>query len=276
MHLIHFAKKGVVYIVLGLLTIVMVFPFYWTIMTAFKRSVGALTFPPEFLVTNPTLINFREIFSVLPFAQFFLNSIIVTMSVVLGQLFICSLAGYAFARLEFPGSRALFGMLISALLVPQIVVIIPKYFLFMKIGWLDTLWPLIVPPMTANTFGTFLMRQYFKTLPPELDHAALIDGCSPFGIYWRIMIPLARAPLATVGVLNFIWTWNQFLEPLIYIDSVKKMTVPIGIAALRGEFGFNFPLMMAGVTLAAIPLIIFFLFGQKYFIAGISITSGLK
>jgi multiple sugar transport system permease protein len=146
----------------------------------------------------------------------------------------------------------------------------------MKVKLLNTLWPLIIPPIVANTFGTFLMRQYYKTIPMSLDEAARIDGAGTFQIYLRIMVPLSRAPMATVGVLNFIWTWNRFLDALVFIDDVEKMTVPLGVAALQGEFSFNFPLVMAGATLAVIPVILLFVIGQKYFIAGISLSSGFK
>ena len=195
----------------------------------------------------------------------------------MGQVAVCSLAGYSFARLSFKGKDLAFGFLISALLIPVVIRIIPMYIAYKYIGWINTHYPLIIPPIISNTFGTFLFRQFFMTVPDALEDSARIDGCSEFRIYWNIMLPQAKPMIATLSVFSFIWSWNNFLEPLVYLDDLSKLTLPVGLAFFQGQgaYATEYTALMAGSTFVVIPALIVFAFSQKYFIRGIMET-GLK
>jgi len=263
------------YVSMMLLAMLMVIPFYWMVMTSFTPSADAFTYPPRWYPLTVTLANYARMVKVMPFAQFYLNSAFITCTVVIGQLVVCSLAGFAFARLRFPFQNQAFALVLGSMMIPHIVNIIPLYVLYRSIGWINTFYPLIIPTIFTGSFGTFLMRQYFMTIPVEVEDAARIDGASTLTIFLRIMMPLARPSLAALSIFTFLSTWNDFFSPLIFINSKSKMTITLGIAALKGEFSSEWPVMMAAATASVIPILAVYVVGQKHFIQGIALT-GLK
>jgi len=265
------------YVVCLLVAAVTVFPFLWMLSTSFKEPTEAITLPPNWIPSPFILSNYTGLFTnpLLPFPLFFLNSLKITSLVVVGRLIICSLGAYGFARLEFPGRDLAFGMLLASLMVPEVVQIIPLYTAYAQIGWIDTHWPLIIPPIVANTFGTFLMRQFFMTIPKDLEEAAVIDGANHFQIYWKIMLPLAKPALATLAIFTFMGTWNDFFNPLIYLNSTKNFTLTTGLAFFQSSAATDYTRLMAGVMVSVIPILIVYSFAQKYFTEGV-VMSGIK
>ncbi len=270
-------RAGVVYAICLLVAFTTVFPFLWMLSTSFKEPTEAVVLPPQWIPNPFTLENYQSLFTspILPFPLFFLNSVKITVLVVLGRLFICSLGAYGFARLSFPGRDVAFAVLIASLMVPDMIAIIPLYVAYAAIGWIDTHWPLIIPPIVANTFGTFLLRQFFLAIPKEFEEAALIDGASHWDIYWRIMLPLAKPALATLGIFTFMGTWNDFFHPLIYLNDTRNFTLPLGLAFFQGEFSTEYTRLMAGVMLAVLPILAVYAAAQQYFTQGITL-SGIK
>lgn len=251
-------------------------PFVWMVLSSLKTLPEIYAFPPTLFPQQLMWENYVETFNRMPFGRFFLNSIVVSVAVVLGQLITCSLAGYGFARLRFPGRDVLFLGYIATMMVPFAVIMIPLFILMRGFGWLDSLQALIVPAL-FSAWGTFMMRQFMLTIPRELEDAARIDGCSYFSCYWRIILPLCQPVLATLAIFTFLGTWNDFLWPLIIINSLELRTLPLGLAAFQAMQMIKTPwhLIMAASTISVIPIIILFLIGQKYYVRGI-VTSGLK
>jgi len=268
--------KLLAYLVLGLGALTTIAPFYWMVATSLKSIGEILQFPPTLFPLVIHFENYSLAFRIIPFATFFKNSALVAFSVALGQLFTSSLAGYAFARLRFPGRDRIFFLYLSTMMIPFAVVMIPLYIIMRTFGWLDSLTGLIVPAM-VSVFGTFLMRQFFSTIPKELEDAARIDGCSFFQLYWLILTPLATPALATLGILTFMNHWNDFLWPLIVISSIPNKTLPLGLLMLIGQSQIKTPwnLFNAAGTFSIVPILIIFALGQKYYVQGI-VTSGLK
>jgi multiple sugar transport system permease protein len=271
----NWVQKLTVYSLCVLVSAITLFPFLWMVVTSLKEPSQAMVFPPEFLPNPLHLNNYPELMNTIPFFKFLWNSIKITVIVVFGRVFICSLGGYGFARFNFPGKGVAFSFLISSMLIPAMLALLPLYIGYNYIGWIDTHWPLIIPPIVANTFGTFLMRQNFYTIPQEYDQVARIDGCSSFKIFWRILLPLSKPTLATLAVFTYLSTWNNFLLPLIVLNDVDKFTLPVGLAFLQNEFTVQYTLLMAGTTLAVIPVIAIYIFSQRFFIQGV-LRSGLK
>ncbi len=267
-------KATALYILIGIIGAVAILPFLWMLSTSFKEPTEAITVPPEWIPDPFILDNYIALFqnTILPFPLFIVNSIKISVLVVVGRLFICALGGYGFARLSFPGRDAAFAMLLASLMIPGMVTIFPLYFAYAEIGWIDTHWPLIIPPIVANTFGTFLMRQFFMTIPQDLEDAAIMDGASQFGIFWRIMMPLAGPALATLAIFTFMNTWNDFFNPLIFLNRTEKFTLPVGLAFFNDEFSTQYTKLMAGVVLSLIPMMVVYSFAQKYFTRGITLT----
>ncbi len=263
------------YIPLILLSFATIFPFLWMISTSFKPLHDALIIPPKWIPNPIYWQNYPDIFRLYPFTLFFFNSVKITIAVVLGRLLFCSLAAYAFSRFSFPGRDFAFGLLIAAMMIPMMVAVIPLYLGYRAIGWLNTHWPLILHPAMANTFGVFLLRQFFGTIPFELDDAARIDGCSSLKIYRQIILPLCRPALVVLAIFTFVETWNSFFYPLIFLDEVSKFTVALGLAFFQGENITEYSLLMAAATLSIIPVMMFYMFLQRYFVQGITL-SGLK
>lgn len=252
----------------------MVGPFIWMILTAFKTVGEATAVPPILLPSSWKLENFKEALNLAPFVSFYKNTILMTIGRVLGQLVFCSLAAYALARIDFAGKNFIFMLILSVLMVPSQIFIIPQYMIMNRLGLLDTIWALFIPGMFSG-FGTFLLRQFFMSLPKPLEEAARLDGCNHFQIYWKVMLPLARSGMVALSILTIIWSWNDLLWPMIANNSMKMLTLSAGLATFQGQFFTNFPVLMAGALLAIWPLLLIFVIFQCQFIEGIAL-SGTK
>ncbi|MGH2389492.1 MAG: carbohydrate ABC transporter permease [Chloroflexota bacterium] len=267
--------KTTVYLILLIVVLVMGVPFLWVISTSFKAPLDVFSLPPEWFPAAPTFDNYTTVWQQIPFGNFYLNSLEVAGLATIGQLVTCSLAAYAFARLQFPGRNVVFGMLLASLMVPIQVTIIPLYVMMRDLHLIDTLWSLILPGI-ISPFGIFLLRQFFLTIPAELVEAARIDGAGHPQIFTRIFLPLSVPALATLAIFTFNYYWNDFFRPLIFLNSVGKMTIPLGLTIIQGQYGGGSPaVVMAGVCLALVPVFVVFLIGQRYLIEGITLT-GLK
>ncbi|HEY3107412.1 MAG TPA: carbohydrate ABC transporter permease [Chloroflexota bacterium] len=250
-------------------------PFLWMISTSLKEPGAAIEFPPRWIPSPVEWGNYGRAWKVLPFGDFTRNSVVYAAASLIGQLLSCSLAAFGFARISFRGRDAWFAVLLATMMLPSQVTLIPQFILFKNLGWLDTLLPLIVPTFFGQAFYIFLLRQFFLTLPTELDDAARIDGAHFFDIYWRIVLPLAKPALATVAIFSFVYHWNDFFGPLIYLTTPEKMTIAVGLQLFRGQWGTDFSLLMAASTAAVLPVILLFFFAQKTFVQGIALT-GMK
>lgn len=262
-------------IILGLGSILMIGPFYWTLVTSFKSREEILLFPPSWWPQEPTIQNWLfEDMRIGNFPDFFRNSLFITITVTALVLLTSALAGYIFAKHEFIGRDALFLAVLSMLVIPFNISIIPLYDLIVDISWNNTYWALIIPS-AFSPFGIFLMRQFMHTIPNELIDAARIDGASEFGIFFRIILPLSTAALAALGIFTFITQWDDFLWPLVVIDDPEFYTLPLGLSQFRGRTGTNVGELAAASMLAVLPVLIFYFLAQRRFIEGISLT-GLK
>lgn len=265
-----------VYALLLLGAVVFSLPFFWMVSMALKPSDQIFVFPPVWLPDPIRWENFTEGWSkYFPFWVFLRNTVIITANNVVGNLVSCTLVAYGFARLRAPESGFLFMLVLATMMVPEQVTMIPVYYLFTQLGWVNTFLPLTVPAWFGYPFFIFLLRQFFLTLPRDLDDAARIDGCSTWGILYRILLPLSKPALAAVAVFAFIRNWNSFLYPLIYLNDLDKYTLQLGLNMFRGQYYADFHLMMAVALLVLIPIIVVFFLAQKYFIQGIALT-GLK
>ena len=253
---------------------VILLPFVWMVATSFKTEGEIFSAPYRLFSPHPTGQAYVDVWRRIPFGRFFFNSVVFAGSVTLISLFFDSLAAYAFARLRFPGRDVLFWVVLAVLMVPFQITLIPLFLNVFHLGWLDTYQGLIVPRAT-NAFGIFLLRQFFISLPPELDDAARVDGASEFRIYAQIILPLSGPALATLAVFHFMYNWNDFLWPLIITSSPDMRTVPAGLTLFMGTHVIEHPILMAGATISLLPLAIAFLFLQRYFVRGVAMT-GLK
>ena len=264
-------------IVLGLLLggALMMLPFAWMFSTSWRLARDSFSLPPQWLPTAWRIENYREVLDNIPFVAFVLNSLKVSVLITMGQLVTCSLAAYAFGRLRFPGRDTLFLVFLSQLMVPQQVTIIPVFILIRVLGLLDTHWALIIPAL-VSAFGTFLLRQFFLTIPHELEEAARVDGAGYVRTFLQIILPLAGPGLSTLAIFTFNFHWNEFFRPLLFLSSWERMTLPVGLTILRGYLGTgNISAIMAGISLAVLPVLLLFLLAQRYLIEGITLT-GLK
>ena len=267
--------KAIAYFLITLTALTMIFPFYWMMATSLKSEDRVFQFPPEW-IPNPVLwSNYTYIFTELPFNQYVLNSLKISLLWTLGVVLSSSLAAYAFARVKFWGRNVLFMVTLAALMIPGQITMIPLYVIMSRIGWVDTQYPLIVPAFFGSAFGIFLMRQFFLTIPTELNDAAKIDGCSHFGIYWRILMPLAKPVIATLSLLSFMGSWNDLLGPVIYLYDDTLFTLPLALTRFNGMYNTAWAYMMAGATVSLLPILLIFLFTQQYFVRGV-VLSGLK
>jgi multiple sugar transport system permease protein len=264
------------YILLAGVAALMVGPFLWMVSTSMMDQAGIFRYPPRWFPEEFTLKNYRAIMQVLPLGRMFLNSTVIALCATIGQLGSCSLAAYAFARMKFRGRSVLYFVLLGTMMIPPQVTMIPVFLIMKAIGWIDTLYALIVPAFFGGAFGTFLLRQFFSTIPPDLEDAARIDGCGRFRIFWRIVLPLSRPALVTLALFTFMTYWNDLLGPVIYLSSVGKATLTIGLANLQSDvMTTRYDLLMAGSVLSVLPILVLFVFGQRWFIRGIAVT-GLK
>jgi multiple sugar transport system permease protein len=256
------------------LAISMLVPFLWMLSTSLMDEFEVYQFPPQLLPGDPVWSNYPNALTSAPFARFFLNSAIMSLFIVLGQLFTAATAGYAFARLRFPGRDRVFILFLANLMVPVIVLLIPRFLLVNAFGWVDTYLGLIITEL-VSVWGIFLMRQYFLSIPRDLEDAARIDGASEWQVFWKVALPLAKPALATVALFSFVETWKSFLWPLIVTRSMSMRPVEVGIAAFHGVFISNWPYQMAAAVTAVVPILILFFFTQRYFVRGIQLA-GLK
>ena len=262
------------YLVLLALAFAILFPFIWMVLTSLKGEGDVVTFPPRLLPRQITLAAYAEVWQRLPMLTFFQNTVIFAGGVTLVSLTFDSLTAYALARLQFPGRTVVFVLILATLMIPVQVTMIPVFVIVYHLGWLNTYAGLIIPRAT-NAFGIFMLRQFFLTVPRELDQAARIDGCGELQIYWRIILPLSTAALATLAVFHLMYNWNDLLWPLVMTTSTNMETLTVGLATLTGQHEYEYAVLMAGATLALAPLMVAFLAAKRYFIQGIALT-GLK
>jgi multiple sugar transport system permease protein len=262
------------YAVLVVLGATMVIPFVWMVSTSLMTDLEVYQFPPRLFPQAPQWDNYAGALTRLPFGRYFLNTILVTGASVVGQLVTCSMAAYAFARLDFKGRDTLFGVYLATMMIPTIVTLIPAFLIINAFGWMDTYWALFTPLLTS-VWGIFLLRQFFQTLPRDYEDAAHLDGASAWTIYWRIILPLSRPALATLAIFAFLNAWKDFLWPLIVTTRNDMRTVEVGISMFSSIYGTNWPYQMAAAVVVLLPLLVVFFFTQKYVIEGISLT-GLK
>ena len=266
-------RMVVAYAVMSALAVVFALPLVWMVGTSLKQESEVLSIPPTFLPSDPQWDNYVTTFHTIK--TFVWNSSYLAVLNVIGLLVVASMAAYGFARLSFVGRDLAFSLLLSTAMIPSIVYLIPQYILYRNFGWIDTHYPLWVPKVLTPVIGTFLLRQFFKSLPQDLEDAARIDGASTFRIYWNIMLPQVKPGLAAVGVFTFLESWNDLFGPLIFINSIELQTLPVALALYRGEFFTQTSLVMAAATITVLPVILLFISSQRYFIQGITMT-GLK
>jgi multiple sugar transport system permease protein len=267
--------KVILHAVLIAGVVVMVAPFLWMLLSALKPEREILRVPPTWWPQHPTLDNFRELFSRMDFPKYFLNSLVVAAAVTIGNLVFASALGYALAKLRFPGRRALFAVVLGTLMVPGMVTFVPLFVIVSRLGLVNSYAGLALP-FLAQAFGVFLMRQYLLSIPDDLIEAARVDGAGEFRIFWRIVLPLCRPALATLGILTFLGSWNNFLWPLVAATTEDRYTLPVALALYSvGQNRIQYGLLLAGAVVVVLPVLIVFAVLQRHFVRGIA-TTGLK
>jgi multiple sugar transport system permease protein len=267
-------QQFLIYLFLAMIAILTLIPFFWALSSSLKSHSEIYAFPPQWIPHVLNWNNYTKAWTMVPFGRFILNSLYLASTITILQLVVSSLAAYAFARLRFPGRDALFLIFLGTMMIPGQVMIIPNFILMRFFGWIDSFSALVLPEVfnMFSIFCTFLLRQYFLTLPYELEDAAKIDGCSRFQTFIKIIMPLSKPAFATVAIFAFKDQWNNFLWPLIIINTPEKMPIQVGLTFFRGEFNTEWEVLLAGTIIALIPVIIVFLCGQKYFVKGFSIS----
>jgi len=246
------------------------------VSTSIKPMTHYYDWPPQWIPNPPTLEAYQQLLAMYPWPRFIANTLTITVAAMVGNLLSSTLVAYGFTYFRAPGREILFLILLSTMMLPGVVTLVPTFILFRKLGWVNTYLPLTVPTFFGSAFHIFLLRQFFRTLPPELNDAAKIDGCSEFGTLWRIVPPLSGPALAVIAIFQFQFRWNEFMRPLIYLNSFKKYTVALALYTLRGEPQGSTPTqLMAAGTLMTLPIIIIFALFQRYFIQGVALT-GIK
>ncbi|HOO14657.1 MAG TPA: carbohydrate ABC transporter permease [Candidatus Marinimicrobia bacterium] len=270
----YIVKDIILHVIIYALALATIAPFIWMLLTSVKDIGDIFVYPPKWLPSKFHFENYARAFQAAPFGRYYLNSLIVACTVTLGQLITCSMAAYAFARLQFKGRDVLFYIFLGTMMIPYQVTMIPSFMVLYWLGWVDSYQAMIVPGL-ASAFGTFLLRQFFLTIPKELEEAAYIDGCGKFRVLWQIIIPLSKPALATLAIFTFMGTFNDFIWALIVVNSDHLRTVQLGLAIFRDRYITDWDLLMAGSVMATLPILIVFFFAQKYFIKGITL-SGIK
>jgi len=272
------SNKTVIYIILIISAVVMVFPLFWMVSTSLKSLEEITALPPIWFPQNPLWENYKTALTFQPFDLYAKNTIIIAVFYILGNVLSASFVGYGFARLKFPGKDTLFIILLSTMMMPRIVTLIPLFLIFKNFGWINTYLPLTVPAFLGEAFFVFIMRQFFLSIPEDIVDAARIDGASELGIWWRIMLPLARPAIISIMIFAFQRTWNDVLSPLIYLTDPKKFTLSVGLISFTagtGEGVQYWHWMMAASFTMILPMVVIFLIAQKQFVRGV-VTSGLK
>ena len=260
-----------VHLILILGSFIMILPFAWMVLTAFKTQNEAIRVPPIIFPSHWDLTTFKNVFDKLPFLSAYKNTIISAIVTVAAQLFMCSMAGYAFGCIKFPGRNVIFVTCLSVLMIPSTLFILPQYLMIQKMGLLNTI-PALFLPNLFSAYGTFLMRQFFMSLPKELEDAAKLDGCNYFQIFYKIMLPLVKPGLITLAIITVRLAWNDLMWPLVVNPSTDKTTLAAALANLQGQYSTDYLTMMAGSVMAILPLVIMFAVFQKQFIEGIAFT----
>jgi multiple sugar transport system permease protein len=274
----HFLSKfqqSTLLLSLIIFSIIFLFPLFWMAITALKTKADLLNVPPTLWPSSIIWTNFTRAFTALPFGHFFLNSFVIVVLNTIGTVISSALIGYGFARYRAPGSNVLFVIVLATMALPGEVTLIPIFLLFKRLGWINTILPLVVPAFFGSSYFIFLFRQFFRSLHKELLDAAVVDGAGEFGIFWHIAAPLSTPVFATVTVFNFLWNWNDFFTPLVYLQKLENMTVAVGLSYFRGEYGTDWGALMAASLVSIIPVLILFLIAQKQITQGI-MTTGLK
>jgi len=272
--IVRITQRGLCYLSLLLISSAMILPLVWMVSTSLKQPQAVFTLIPRWIPNPVDWSSYVKIWQVVPFFQFFLNSVFIAVCVTAGHVFASATAAYAFARLRFPGRDALFFAYIATMMVPGAVTMIPVFILMRVLGWVDTYRALIIPGI-FNAFGTFLLRQFFLTIPQDVEDAAKIDGASPLRIFWDVILPVSKPVLAALTISTFIGNWQSFMWPLLVVDSVEKKTLPIGLAYFQELYQYanpNWPLLMAGSLVAMLPIVVLFIFNQRFLIQGIRLT----
>lgn len=265
-----------VYLLLLAGSVVMLIPLAWLVRSSVMGLSQIFIFPPEWIPDPWRWDNYPKAFTTIPFARYFGNTLLILAPTVIGTLITASLAAFGFSRLQWPGRDWVFGVLLSALMLPYAVTLIPTFLLWARIGLINTYWPLVLPDWFGGTiFYVFLLRQFFLTLPRELDEAAIIDGANPLQVLRHVVVPLSRPALITVGIFSALFEWNDFLGPLIYLNDSRQFTLALGLAEFTGLYTSQWHLLMAAATVVIAPVLALFLFAQRYFIEGITLT-GIK
>lgn len=268
--------NAVIYAILAVAMLTTITPFYWMLNTSFKTPEEVFEWPPSTLPDWPlNLDNYERVFDLMPVMNATFNSLKISTLATLGTLFTCSLAAYAFAKLKFRGKHGLFMTFLATIMIPGQVTLIPLYIVFSEIHWIDTHLPLMVPSILLNAYGVFLLRQFMLGIPDAYIDAAKIDGANHFQIYFRIILPLCKPALITLGLFSFIGNWNNFLGPLIFLTTDKKFTLPLIVNSFRTVYNVEWGLLMAASCIAIVPCLILYLIAQRYFIEGVSLA-GLK
>jgi multiple sugar transport system permease protein len=263
-------------VVVAVLGTFSLFPLFWMVRSSLMSNIEIFQYPPLLLPKEWRWENYAHAFTLLPFHRYFLNTMIIAIPAVVGVLVTSSMAAYAFARLEFPGKDFIFSCVIASMLMPMACTIIPIFVGWAELGLIDSFWPLIIPPfLGGGGVNIFLTRQFLRTIPRELDEAALIDGASHVRVMTSILLPLVKPVLITVGLFTFVFNWNDLLGPILYLNSSDNNTISQGLANFRSGFGTDYRSIMAICTLTVSPVVVVFLIGQKYFVEGIAL-SGLK
>jgi multiple sugar transport system permease protein len=260
------------YILLILLGILFIAPVFWMISSSLKPDYEIFAFPIKWWPSEPRWQNYSEALSQLPFGRFAINTLIIAISTIIGHLISCSIVAYGFARFKAPGSGFFFLVLLSTLMLPYPVIMVPLYIIFSRLGWVNSFLPLIVPAFFGNAFYIFLLRQSFRQIPVDLEDAAVMDGATTFQTLWYIILPLARPALATVAIFTFQAAWNDFLGPLIFLHDQSKYTLMQGLSFFRGSYTVNWAYLMAASIVVSLPVILIYMFAQRQFVKGITIS----
>jgi len=256
-------------------SLLMAMPFLWMILSSFKNYAQLYQVPPSWIPNPITFDAYTNVWDAIPMASGYFNSLLITITILIVNLLTCSMAAYAFARINFPLREPLFILFLATLMIPFQSTIIPIYLIMRELGLIDNVLSVILPNALFNAFGIFLLRQFIRGLPIELEEAAIVDGANRWTVYWRIVLPLIRPALAAFGIFTFLWNWNDLFRPLIFLSSPENFTLPLVLNLLRGQYATDFSLVMAGAVIAVVPILIVFFIGQRQIIEGVAMT-GLK
>lgn len=271
--LLYYVERALLYLALIVLSVIFMVPLLWMLSTSLKEQGQVFAHPPVWIPNPVRWVNYVDVLHVAPVLRWLGNTVVIAVSATLAAVISSSMVGFGFARLRFPGRNVLFLMLLATMMLPYVVTLIPQYILFQKLGWIDTFMPMIVPSfLGGGGYNVFLVRQFYLTIPTDLDDAARIDGANNWTIWATIMLPLCRPVITAIAIFTFVFNWNDFMRPLIFLFTEDKKTLSLGLRAFIGPFQQSYHLNMAAAMYLAIPMLIIFLFGQRYFLKGVVMT----